>query len=110
MRWRVSKENCRKRKWAELQVFLKAQIKLVRGAPDRYLIVTSRDVHRFVQFASSEGGGIIGEAVGNTFLSAGNQLSPAACRELSQTGLGAPSHVGKGQGQLLAELASLCTV
>ena len=98
MRWRVGKEKCRNRKWNELQVLLEAQIQLVREAPDRYLIVTSRDAHRFVQFASSEAGGIIGEAVGNTFLSAGNQLSPAACRELRRLGWGLPHTSGRGKG------------
>ena len=50
------------------------------------MIVSSRNAHRFVQFASLEGGGVIGEAVGNHFLNAADQLSPAACRALRGMG------------------------
>ena len=43
------------RKWDEFQVLLEAQVRLVRQLPDRYMIVSSRDAHRFVQFASIRG-------------------------------------------------------
>ena len=97
-RWKTGKENCGKKSWDELQVLLAAQVGLIRQVPDRYLIVTCRDVHRFVQFASCEGGDVIGEAVGNHFLCDAEKLSSAQCRELRKLGWGIPHTSGRGQG------------
>ena len=98
IRWRVGKNNCRIKKWDEFQVFLDAQLRLVRHVPDRYMIISSRNANRFVQLASLKGGGVIGEAVGNHFLRAADQLSPAACRALRGMGWMLPHTSGWGNG------------
>jgi serine/threonine-protein kinase len=98
MHWRVGKQNCRTRDWDAFQVLLEAQLRLLRELPDRYIIVSNRGAHRFVQFASMEGGRIIGEAVGNYFLSASDQLSPETCRGLRAIGWMLPHTSGWGGG------------
>jgi hypothetical protein len=98
IRWRVGKQSFRSRKWDEFQVFLDAQIHLVRQAPDRYMVISSRNTNRYVQFASLKAGGVIGEAVGNHFLRAADQLSPAACRALCAMGWMLPHISGWGKG------------
>jgi hypothetical protein len=98
MPWRVGKQNVRIREWDEFQVFLGAQLGLVRQVPDRYVIVSSRNANRYVQFVSLKGGGVIGEAVGNHFLSAADCLSPAALRQLLGMGWMPPDTSGWGKG------------
>ena len=98
MRWRVGKQSLRTRTWDELQVFLDAQLRLVKQVPDRYLIISSRNANRYVQLASLKGGGVIGEAVSNHFLKAADRLSPTACRALCGMGWMLPHTSGWGNG------------
>ena len=62
------------------------------------MIISSRNANRYVQLASLKGGGVIGEAVGNHFLSAADQLSPGACRALCGMGWMLPHTSGWGNG------------
>jgi hypothetical protein len=96
--WRIGKQICRTKKWNEFQVLLDAQLRLVRQVPDRYIILSSRNAHRFVQFASADGGDVFGEAVGNHFLNAAEQLSPTTCRSLCGMGWMLPHTSGWGGG------------
>ena len=96
--WKVGKIKCRTRTWNEFQLLLGAQLRLVREVPDRYIIVARRSPHRFVQFASEEGGAIVGEAVGNHFLNASDRLSPDACIALRGIGWMVPHTSGWGGG------------
>src|SRR5450759_4749281 len=98
MRWRLGKQRLRTRKWDDLQVFLDVQLRLLKQVPDRYVIISSRNANRYVQLASLKGGGVIGEAVGNHFLKAADQLSPTACRALCRMGWMLPHTSGWGNG------------
>jgi hypothetical protein len=98
MRWRVGKQSLRTKKWDELQVYLDAQIQLVRQVPDRYVIISTRNANRYVQFASLKGGGVIGEAVSNHFLKAVYQLSPTDYQALCGMGWMLPHTSGWGNG------------
>ena len=98
MRWRVGKQRSRTRKWDEFQVVLDTQLRFARQVPNRYVIVSSRNANRYVQLASLKGGGVIGEAVGNHFLSAADQLSPGTCRALCAMGWMLPHTSGWGNG------------
>lgn len=79
-------------------MLLETQLRLVRQAPDRYIIISSRNANRYVQLVSLKGGGVIGEAVGNHFLRAFEQLSAAACRALCRMGWMLPHTSGWGNG------------
>jgi hypothetical protein len=62
------------------------------------MIISCRNVHRFVQFASRKGGGVLGEAVGNHFLSTAGHLGPTAIQALRAMGWNRPHISGLGRG------------
>jgi serine/threonine-protein kinase len=77
---------------------LNAQLELARKVPNRYIILSSGNPHRFVQFASLNGGGVFGEAVGNHFLSGSERLSVSDCHSLCDIGWVLPHISGWGGG------------
>jgi hypothetical protein len=76
--------RCRLRRWDRFETELNRLLDLLLQEKRRFLVVSHRERHRFVQFAVQKDGGILAEAVSNKFLEGREQLSDAACRRLQK--------------------------
>ncbi len=92
MRWRARTFDCAGLKWSELQSRLADLLDLRAKSKDRYVVLISNDVHRFVQFAHDDPSGSVRcEAVSNNFLTGSGRLSRATVAALVELGWNEPT-------------------
>lgn len=73
-------------RWDDFATELSAWIRLVEQKANRYVVVDRTSPARYVQFASLQGRGIVGEAVSNYFLMEHDRFTTATGRQLVQLG------------------------
>jgi hypothetical protein len=94
--WRKGKSPVKVSSWEEFQDYMAECLQMLRENDDRFIVLRAKSRHRYVQFCSVHGGGIIGEAVSNYYLryEGAEKLTPATRRLLANLGWNKPAPPG----------------
>jgi len=86
MDWTPGVYACRNRSWEGFRKDFCGLLEACVEEEGRYVVVSSSDKVRYVQFRSWRGGDVLGEAVSNDYLTGDDRLSAATIRRLGVLG------------------------
>jgi len=96
LQWQTGAAMCRSDRWDDFTTELSALIRLLEGKCNRYVVIDRTNATRYVQFASLEGRGIVGEAVSDYFLPETDRLPAAVILQLLRLGWQKPTASARG--------------